>query len=784
MGERLNHLELPFIPEDLIKKPKPAMGPRYKRMERNENDFSRIVNNSIDIIKQKQNNIKKNFPDFVDPDLIFKLLVNQSVYEEDFRKHLERMDIGVLSAAPDKKGYWIVFSDDEEFKEFQRKQSIHTQSEKSYSFFYAIGGLSPIPSYEKIGESLLNEPFGDEETSCLDIEIWRMETIRLMKFLDYLRNQLTKFGGHVVDELITHSFCLLRVKVSKQLFDRILELPEIAFVDRPPKVELESSMAAGRSELNIGAEPPEDATGILIVDSGITSSHPLLENAVGDEIVVPLGIRTAIDEVGHGTQVAGIALYGDIKQCMQGSFSRDLWIFSAKVMFKDNEGRSTYNENTLLENDLRDAVERIVSNYPNCRVINLSIGNNSKRMFKGKRLYGLSSLIDDLYNDYNVIFVASAGNIESEDCDIDYYPNYLIEESSDRFKINDCASSALAITVGAICNISTLVQCEAKTDIPSPITRVGLGYKGAIKPELVEMGGIGLQDGDGFGAESDIITINPKWVSDGRLFTLVHGTSFSAAKTSHHIAKLINMYPDASRNLIKALIISSARIPELKPEPLSEINVMGSDEKLSDLLKIYGYGKPNYERSIYSDKNRVVLLNQNGIKLKRFHVYSFYVPKEFVEESGTKSISVTLVFDPPLNKNRSDYFGLMLEAHLFKNISTDELVNTYRSIDSDGRSDEKVPESASRFEIKLHPGINLRKRGVHQKGIKTYKKRPDIDASRPLNLVIFNQNHWIKDDDYIQDYAIIVALEHSGNIELYNQIHLRNRDRVKIIQKA
>jgi hypothetical protein len=73
---------------------------------------------------------------------------------------------------------------------------------------------------------------------------------------------------------------------------------------------------------------------------------------------------------------------------------------------------------------------------------------------------------------------------------------------------------------------------------------------------------------------------------------------------------------------------------------------------------------------------------------------------------------------------------------------------------------------------------------VHQKGIKTYRKRPDIDVSKPLNLVIFNQNHWIRDDDYIQDYAIIVTLEHSSNVELYNQIHLRNRERIRMVQRS
>src|SRR5690606_31393362 len=160
---------------------------------------------------------------------------------------------------------------------------------------------------------------------------------------------------------------------------------------------------------------------------------------------------------------------------------------------------------------------------------------------------------------------------------------------------------------------------------------------------------------------------NPNWFREGRLFTLDCGTSFSAPKVAHCAAILRNKYPDSSSNLIKALLISSAAIPMEKPDPLSSINIMENDENFMSIANIYGYGKPDLERASYSSNNKVVLVGENNIHLNHFHIYSFFLPREFWETRGEKQISVTLVFDPLVRKNRYNYLGLSMESHLFKN---------------------------------------------------------------------------------------------------------------------
>lgn len=786
MVDSFEHLNLPFVPDNFLRTIRPrGRGP--KKPDRDEYEASQEILQSFDNIQQKHKERKQHYKDSFNPDLIFKIEVNQNVSEDSFRINLRRAGIKVISPSPDNKGFWVVFTEDEELLEFKRRLSEHVQEDK-YDFLYAVENLSDIPPEEKVGESLQIEPFGIEEKSYLNIEIWRMEDSKLEIFIDKFDDYISKNGGEITDLLTTKNFCLMRVDVNNQLYIDILEMSEVRQVERIPRIKIETILNKDLTDLEIRGKPSEDSTGILVVDSGILSSHPLLENAVGDEIALATsdGIKISedspSDDVGHGTQVAGIALYGDLQKCISdGFFSPEIWIFSAKVMYKDEYGDATFDEKQLLEHQLESAVKTIVRNYPKCKVINLSLGYAEYRMFGNKNQFNLASLVDELSKELNLIFVISIGNFNHDVSDD--YPHYLLNESIDVAKIIDPATSALAITVGALSkhkihNLSIFLGegNEDFEDYPSPITRVGLGYQGMIKPELVEYGG------GGFGKETDLITINSNWIKDGRLFTLAFGTSMSAPKVSHYIAKLINKFPTKSLNLIKAMLLSSASIPSERPSPLSELNITSNETDAKNLLKIYGYGKPDFEKALNSNSNRVLLMRENSIQLNKFHVYEIYLPKDFAENRGSRSLSVTLVYDPPVNKNRIDYLGVKFETHLFKNMDVNDVIGLYQKIEIETLEGEIIPEEhyINRQEIKLHPGSNLRKKGVHQKSTIEYRGKPSIDVSQPLILVVISQNRWVQDEDYEQDYAVVVSVEYSEQVDIYTQIRLRNQGRIRV----
>ncbi|MBC7195687.1 MAG: S8 family peptidase [Deferribacterales bacterium] len=797
----IEHLKLPFYEREYERKKRG--GGRIKPREGRQK-FSEVQIINLGKIKHNFEEDKRKFSKFFDPNLIFRTELNQNVDEEEFKKFLERSHIKVISPSPEGKGFWISLAEDESLEEVKKRLAEYGEKER-YKQFDSIESFQPIPKEEKIGEQLKEKPLEDEEETYLDIEVWRMEDDRLQKFLKGFEELLCFNRGRITDKFITENLCLLRVKINKSTFEEIIRLREICRIDRPPKPYITFQILSLPLEIfEVGESPSSNATAIAILDSGILSNHPLLEKAVGDEIAVSLLSSEKIkeekpqDDVGHGTKVAGIALYGDIKRCIEERrFNPEIWILSAKVMYKNGIGEAEYNPEELLEHQLERAVKYFVENYPNCKVVNISLGDRYKKMFGNKRQFPLATLIDELAKNLDIVFVISAGNSNPEENGFpNRYPIYLLEENP-KVKIIDPASSAYAVTVGAVSqefgpsnrSPQEILFSPASENYPSPFTSVGLGYKGMIKPEVVEEGGnviyspsIPLKMGDIGGK---LVVINPDWLKDGKLFTADYGTSFSAPKVSHYLARLFNIFPDRSPNLIKALLLASAEIPDKRPPLLSDVNFNDSDTKLLDLLKIYGYGKPNFERAISSEINDVFLIAENRIKPNSIHLYYFYLPREFIEQSGKREISVVLVYNPPVRRNRIDYLGIGMEFHLFKDSSIEEIVCGYITILETGIKTELediVPNKLKPKEIDLHPGVRTRKKGLHQKGIKIYSARPSINYEKPIILAVISQDRWVNNSEYLQDYAIVAKIKHSGKIDIYNQIKqkIEIEERIKI----
>ncbi|RLB05359.1 MAG: hypothetical protein DRG83_02835 [Deltaproteobacteria bacterium] len=797
-----DHLKLPFYEREFERK-KRGGGKITPRADREE--FTKIQVYRLGKIKKDFGEDKRKFSRYLDPNLIFKIKLSQKVDEEEFARFLGNRGIRVISPSPDGKGYWITLAEDENLKEIEKSLREYAERGK-YVFINAIDKLfESIPPEEKIGEQLMDNPLQDGEEAYLDIEIWRMEDERLNKFLDGFKKLILAQGGRITDKFITENLCLLRVKIDKSTFEEIVRLREISRIDRPPKPYITYKMLSiPLEEFEVGGPPPDHASAIAVLDSGILSNHPLLAKAVGDEIAVTLLSSDKIredrpqDDIGHGTKVAGVALYGDIKRCIEaGRFEPEIWILSAKVMYKNDMGEAEYNPEELLEHQLEKAVKYFVKKYPNCKVVNISFGDKHKRMFGNKRQLPLATLIDELAKELDIIFVISAGNLNPDENGFpDKYPNYLIEEKPN-VKIIDPASSAYAITVGSVSQefgpsnvrLDELLVSPAQKNYPSPFTCVGPGYKEMIKPELVEEGGNIIFPPSSFLKIEDIggklIVINPNWLEEGRLFTVDHGTSFSAPKVAHYLARLFNHFPNYSPNLIKALLIASAEIPSDRPPPLNEISFNNSDKDLLNLLKIYGYGKPKFEEAISSESNHVLLISERNIRPNNIHLYYFYLPREFIEYRGEREISVVLVYNPPIKRNKINYMGMNMEFHLFKNSIVEEVAYYYETLVKKGITEEMediTPQELKPREIDLHPGVQLRKKGLHQKGTKIYLRQPGIDAEKPLVLAVISQDRWIKNKDYLQGYAVVVKIKHRANIDIYNQIRqqIEIEERIRI----
>lgn len=784
------HLELPFIPENYNRPVRPGFG--TKRIQRNTQQKQLFYRSSIEKFNEfqlSQSEKKNRFSGFFNPQLIFKILLNAKENEDSFRDEMHRSNIQIISPSPDKAGYWVAFTDEEDLRTFRNRIANYSSERRQYDMFNAIAAFDLIPKEEKIGANLRSYEFQPDQKIYVDVEIWRMPDRQILEFIAGIEQVIQTKGCRVTDRLIKRNFCLLRAWANQELIDLLLDCNEVCFVDLPPKPYINYSYLNQELEtLTVINELTDLSAAIAVLDSGIVANHLLFQGAVANEYPDAKGVIS--DDTGHGSMVAGIALYGDIKKSIDNQqFTQNIWIVSAKIMFDDGQGDPQYDPEKLLEHELQDIVFEIRNNIPNCRVFNLSIGNRANKAFELRKQFNLAVLLDELAKDFDTIFTVSAGNIPINEINLDAYPEYYLENVSD-YKIIDPASAALAITVGSIAhevapldnNPGDLHFSPATVNHPSPFTCSGPGFKGMIKPELVEYGGnlttnrySGINN-----LSAKVLSLNKNYVSDGRLFSAQVGTSLSCPKVAHQLAQLINKYPEKGNNMIKALLLSSAKIPNERPAVFHGITKNSPDKDLLPLMNLYGYGLPSLNEALESEDDKVLLIRENRIGLNKIQLYKIELPDILFTERGKRIISVTLVYDPPVSKNRLDYLSCSMGFTLFRDTPIEIVSRAYQQVQVEEDTDiENVEGKIKLPQIKLQPGTNLRNKGVHQKG-STYFDRLTWNKELPLVLAIVCQNKHLRNEGYMQDYAVIVKIVHEGNTELYNQIRLRNLARAQI----
>ena len=136
-------------------------------------------------------------------------------------------------------------------------------------------------------------------------------------------------------------------------------------------------------------EPPEDAQSITILDSGVATGHPLLGSAIGEAQSFLPGMPDA-DGTGHGTHIAGLALYGDVEETLRtGAFVPQFRLFSGRILDDDNA-----NETGFVENHISEAVRYFNQEY-GCRIFNLSFGDLRKPYRQG-HVRGLAVTLDKI----------------------------------------------------------------------------------------------------------------------------------------------------------------------------------------------------------------------------------------------------------------------------------------------------------------------------------------------------------------------------------------------------
>lgn len=630
---------------------------------------------------------------------------------------------------------------------------------------------------DRKGSALAEQGLPQEGLCTLDVELWpqdlparRQSTME--SFTAFAREQ----GAEILDRVTSPSLLMVRLRCSREAAEQVFRYRDARTVDLPPRWGLAvGTVTADVNRFPEPTQPGADAPRIAVLDSGLVTGQPLLAPAVGHAqgYVLPHSSPDDADPW-HGTSVAGLALYGDIEAAIEGGgFIPSLFVVSGRVFNHDGDDQTEFVEN---------AVERAVRDLHaefGCKVFNLSYGDLNKVYDRG-HVRGLAYTLDRLTRELGVLFVVSTGNLTADGLPADplaNYPDYLLQEHA---RLLDPATALNAVTVGGIARHEATRGQQVRPHLiddrpiaraghPFPLTRSGPSINGAIKPDFVEHAGnlavvqlTGRTTHRGLG----VVTTNGGFAA-GAAFREEIGTSFAAPAVAHRAAKLLRRVPDASHNLLRALLGAHAGWPS---PSVSLLNPNDNAEGCEKLTRLVGYGCINDGALEQSLDNVVSLICEEQIGNDRCQFYAIPIPDELWDgRPRTREVTVALAYSPVVRTTRLDYRMTKLKFSLVVANNLEEVAAAFQH-----NRDEGMPER----DYNRWLSGKARQAGTLQVSRWTFKQRPPGQ----LFIVVTRQDKpWSIVTDDLEPYALCVSIADRSNLDsrLYAQVQALLRARIE-----
>jgi Subtilase family len=698
------------------------------------------------------------------------------------------------------------------------------------SLFDALEDVHRISPDDKIGprlrqsfDSLNDEPF------FFDVDLWYPgEAVNLALYKQSFRESVQSLGGRVPGgpQEIAKSLLVAKLYGDKQVLSKVIDLEMVSWVDLPPQIDFDlfEGLANAVVPPDLTKTSLEDLPMAAVIDSGVVSAHPFLAGLVIDAIDFRSGEGTPADLNGHGTQVAGVVVYGDLTENLSnGHWQPHVRIISGKVLRNDQSGfgnGAVFAEDQRASTQISNAIRHINAEY-GCRVFNISINENT-RLYNGGRQAEWALMLDELARELNVVIVVSAGNafpdVPSAQSRAGLATALLAHQATEKHAIADPASGANVLTVGSIARRDTphIIQYLNQTEpspivpvspnMPSPFTRIGhLSDKGSglvkqLKPELVSYGGnhslssrVGMQPRWNHNDRNlTEVLLNHNYQS-GQLLVTGWGTSFAAPYVTHICARVEHQLTNLLRgsgkipsaNLIRAVTVHSASVPSTTHSALSQGNEGSKGYRLA--RRFVGYGRPSIEKALFSENNRVLLIADDSIISGKFHIYEIELPENFVRNSGRRKIKATLAFDPPVRNTRKAYVAKTIWMNMCRGLTIAD-IERIRSTSGSGKT-----SFDSNQIIKMTPGPEMLSWSTVQSNIfetnrvQIFESCKYDDGKYRVHLIVGCESEFPGYDDELQRYGLVVSLEHEdAQISLYQEVQTKlvNRQRVRMREQS
>lgn len=423
--------------------------------------------------------------------------------------------------------------------------------------------------------------------------------------------------------------------------------------------------------------PGPAAPSICVHDTGVNAGHPLLRVAADPEdlhAVDPAWGVTDHHPEGHGTGVAGLALYGDLIEVLAGDRPIEMAarLESVKILPPPPDS----NDPELYGRIMEQAVSRVEVEHPRRRRVHEMAVSTVDGRERGKPsswsaavdklAYGNSGTARSEDPEATRLFILAAGNSDREAWR--NHPDHL-----DTSEIHDPGQAWNAITVGAYTDRWQIEeedfkgwQAIAQPGDLSPSTSTSHLWQTPwpLKPDVVEEGGNSARSSDGqfLDTPDSLSLLTTHHQPQVRSFTPFRDTSAASPLVARLAAMLRSRYPSLWPETIRALIVHSATWTQAMLDRYQP-RTKGDYEQM---IRACGFGVASLERALWSADNRLTLVAQDSLQpffkepgrsyasLNELQIYNLPWPVDSLRDLGEIEIELRVTLSYFIEPNPSE----------------------------------------------------------------------------------------------------------------------------------
>ena len=408
---------------------------------------------------------------------------------------------------------------------------------------------------------------------------------------------------------------------------------------------------------------------ICILDTGVNYGHPLLTPALVEPDLHTIEPDWGVDDRhGHGTSMAGLALYGDLTHTLRSAEPLIIEHRLESVKLLPIDGANAGDEKNFGFNTVEAVARPEITAPLRARLFSMAVTTVDGR--DRGRPSSWSSALDRLAFDADGqgasprLFVVSAGNIRESSEWVDY------PSSNTLMGICDPAQAWNSLTVGAFTDLVELapgLRAVAAQGGLSPFSTTSQSWIShyPLKPDVLFEGGNLIHDellGPATAGELSLLATHNRPVD--RHLTLATATSAATSLCSRMAAQLMAAYPGRWPETIRALIVHSAEWTDAMKQMFLPQNRNPTKQDYERLVRHCGFGVPSLNRAKWSASNSLTLIVEDTLqpfkKLRgkdpsprEMHLHELPWPKDELEALGATDVEMTVTLSYFIEPNPS-----------------------------------------------------------------------------------------------------------------------------------